>query len=138
MICLSLARVCVKCEGVSARFLTKSEYARRLWVQPAAVSNWVTRGKLSPPAIRPDGRINPVLADRQLGTRRGAGRPDATDNTAAAIGAFIAPGELPALAQALRLDRGQVSQAAGRWGQFLAGNPSAHTRRTEVQSRSIF
>jgi hypothetical protein len=99
---------------VSARLLTKSEYARRLGVQPAAVSNWVTRGRLSPRAIRPDGRINPVLADRQLGTRCGAGQPDAADDTAAAIGAFIAPGELPGLAQALRLDRGQIS-ALNRW-----------------------
>jgi hypothetical protein len=98
---------------VSARFLTKSEYARRLGVQPAAVSNWVTRGRLSPPAIRPDGRINPVLADRQLGTRRGAGRPDAADEMNGTIGAFVVIDELPALAAALRLDR-QVA-ALSRW-----------------------
>ena len=104
---------------MSATLLTKSEYARRCGVSPGAVGNWIARGKLTRPAIRRDGRINPVLADLQLGTR-GAGRPDAaadnimTGGDSYVIGAVIAPDQLPGLAQALRLDRGQVS-ALNRW-----------------------
>lgn len=47
--------------------LSKSGYANYRGVKPAAVSNWIARQKLTPPAVRPDGRIDRDLADRQIG-----------------------------------------------------------------------
>ena len=46
--------------------LTKSEYARRLGVSPSAVSNWISRRRLTTPAMRADGMIDAALADQQL------------------------------------------------------------------------
>jgi hypothetical protein len=46
--------------------LTKAAYASRLGVSAAAVSKLISRGKLCPPALRDDGKINPDIADRQL------------------------------------------------------------------------
>ena len=46
---------------------TKTEFARRLGVTGAAISMWIERGKLTAPALLPDGRIDPDLAEDQLG-----------------------------------------------------------------------
>ena len=47
--------------------LSKSAYARHRGISPAAISNFIARGKLTPPAVCPDGKIDPLLADAQLG-----------------------------------------------------------------------
>lgn len=61
-----------------AEVVTKSDYARRRGVRSHAVSMWISRGKLTAPALRDDGRIDVRQADRQLGVRidpvRRAGR----------------------------------------------------------------
>ena len=49
--------------------LTKGQFAAQLGVKPSAVSNYITRGKLSAPAVRPDGRIDASLAREQLAGR---------------------------------------------------------------------
>jgi hypothetical protein len=120
---------------MTGRLLTKSEYARRCGVKPGAVGNWIARGKLTRPAIRRDGRIDAEVADLQLADRRhdrsrppggpidhSPSRTDQERDHAEPIGAFVVVDELPALAQALRLDRGQVS-ALNRWfaGRRTAG-----------------
>jgi len=49
--------------------LSKSGYAKRCGVGQNAVSNWIKRGKLTPPALRSDGTIDVTLADEQLCAR---------------------------------------------------------------------
>lgn len=46
---------------------TKSEYARRIGRRPSAISNYIARQQLTPPAVRADGKIDAALADAQLG-----------------------------------------------------------------------
>lgn len=47
--------------------MSKSEYARHRGVTPAAISNFISRGRLTAPALRPDGLVDAELADQQLG-----------------------------------------------------------------------
>jgi hypothetical protein len=49
--------------------VTKSEFARRLDVDPAAVSLWISRQKLTAPALRDDGMLDVDLAVEQLRQR---------------------------------------------------------------------
>lgn len=49
--------------------MRKIDFAKRCGVTPAAVSQWISRGKLGPPALRRDGTIDVALADQQLGLR---------------------------------------------------------------------
>jgi hypothetical protein len=49
--------------------ITKSEFARRAGVEAAAVSAWISRGQLTPPALLEDGRIDVQLAGAQLRER---------------------------------------------------------------------
>jgi hypothetical protein len=92
---------------------------------------WIARNKLTAPALLPDGRIDVVLADEQLPVvaRRSPPEPrrrltirrddaevaDRSESDRKPI-AVIAPDELPHLAVALRLDRGQTA-ALNRWFQ---------------------
>jgi hypothetical protein len=46
---------------------TKTEFARLLGVDPAAVSNYIRRGKLTAPALTRNGRVNVKLGLAQLG-----------------------------------------------------------------------
>jgi hypothetical protein len=39
-------------------FVSKSEFARRMGVKPAAVTNWISRRRLTRPALRADGRVD--------------------------------------------------------------------------------
>ena len=41
-----------------AEILTKSEFAAKLGVNLSAVSNYIARGKLTAPALRPDGTVD--------------------------------------------------------------------------------
>jgi hypothetical protein len=50
----------------AGRVLTKSAYAERHGITTQAVSNWIRRGKLTPPALRKDGKIDVARADLQL------------------------------------------------------------------------
>jgi hypothetical protein len=50
-----------------SELLSKSGYAAARNVTPAAVTNWIARGKLTRPALRFDGKIDVDLADKQLG-----------------------------------------------------------------------
>ena len=50
-----------------AEILTKTQFAGVLGVNPAAVSNWIRRQRLTPPAVRADGRIDADAARAQLG-----------------------------------------------------------------------
>ena len=43
-------------------------------VKPSAVSNWISRGQLTAPALKPDGRIDAELARQQLGQTVPTGR----------------------------------------------------------------
>jgi hypothetical protein len=52
---------------VKSAVFTKSEYARRIGRRPSAISNYIARQQLTPPAVRADGRIDATLADAQLG-----------------------------------------------------------------------
>src|SRR5689334_7427626 len=49
--------------------LTKGQFAAQLGVKPSAISNYITRGKLTAPALRPDGKIDASLARQQLAGR---------------------------------------------------------------------
>jgi hypothetical protein len=46
--------------------MTKTEYAAHAGVNQSAVSNWIKRRHLTPPALRPDGMIDAGIADMQL------------------------------------------------------------------------
>ena len=46
--------------------VSKSEFARRVGNEPEAVSMWISRGKLTAPALRDDGLIDVDLAVEQL------------------------------------------------------------------------
>jgi hypothetical protein len=121
--------------------VSKSVYAAHRCVTAACVTNWIARQRLTPPALLPDGKIDVALADQMLPTvtRRAApaprrrpairrddagdlhpvdrlqGRPPgARHDREEPIGAFVVVDELPGLAAALKLDRGQVS-ALNRW-----------------------
>jgi hypothetical protein len=59
--------------------VSKSEYARRCSVTPAAVSLWLARGRLTAPAILADGSIDVELADAQLRERLDHARRQAPD-----------------------------------------------------------
>ena len=82
---------------MSGQIFTKSAYAKRIGVRPSAVSNYIARHKLTPPAIRPDGTIDAALADNQLDIRletvRRAGqmsqRPGLSDPPAARSSAAV-------------------------------------------------
>jgi hypothetical protein len=50
-----------------AEIKTKTEFAALLGVNPAAVSNYIRRQKLTAPAVTANGRINVELAMAQLG-----------------------------------------------------------------------
>jgi hypothetical protein len=50
-----------------AEILTKSGFAGRLGVNPAAISNLIRRQRLTSPALRADGKIDVEQALRQLG-----------------------------------------------------------------------
>jgi hypothetical protein len=52
----------------------KSEFSRLMHVKPSAVSNWISRGQLTAPALKPDGRIDIELARQQLGDTVDPGR----------------------------------------------------------------
>lgn len=54
--------------------VSKSELSRLMNVKPSAVSNWLARGQLTAPALRPDGRIDVDLARQQLGDTVDLGR----------------------------------------------------------------
>jgi hypothetical protein len=124
---------------MAAAVLSKSAYAAHRSVSAACVTNWITRRKLTAPALLPDGKIDVALADKQVlviarrspprprrrpAIRRdddadvhpveGRGRPPPGDRHEEPIGAFVVVDELPGLAQRLRLDRGQVA-ALSRW-----------------------
>ena len=64
---------------MSGEIFTKSGYARRIGVRPSAISNYIARRQLTPPAVRADGTIDAALADQQLDIRldtiRRASRP---------------------------------------------------------------
>jgi hypothetical protein len=49
-----------------ARVITRSAYAASQGVTPATVTRWVTRGRLTAPAVRADGMIDADYADEQL------------------------------------------------------------------------
>jgi hypothetical protein len=46
--------------------LSKSAYAAARGVAPSAISKWISRGKLTAPALRTDGKIDADAADAQL------------------------------------------------------------------------
>lgn len=50
-----------------AEIVTKTQFARLLGVNPAAVSNYIRRGRLTAPALRADGRVDVAAARAQLG-----------------------------------------------------------------------
>jgi len=50
-----------------SEIIAKIDYAKRRGVTASAVTNWIKRGKLTPPALTEDGRILVAVADRQLG-----------------------------------------------------------------------
>jgi hypothetical protein len=104
--------------------LSKSEYAARLYLSPAAVSAWAARQKLTLPELRPDGLIDVSHADAR-GRPRGAKDRAGSRAAAKAMGAIVAQPELPGLAQVPHLDRGQVS-ALNRW---FAGRRTHSERR---------
>ena len=54
--------------------VSKSEFSRLMHVKPSAVSNWISRGQLTAPALKPDGRIDAELARQQLGHTVDTGR----------------------------------------------------------------
>src|SRR5579885_972382 len=47
--------------------ITKSEFAAARGVDRSTISKWISRGRLTAPALTPDGRIDAEIADRQLG-----------------------------------------------------------------------
>lgn len=47
--------------------VSKAAYARHRGVSPAAISNFIARGRLTAPALTRDGLIDLPLADQQLG-----------------------------------------------------------------------
>jgi hypothetical protein len=51
------------------RIMRKGEYARYRSVDPCTVSLYIREGKLAAPAIRPDGLVDRVLADKMLAQR---------------------------------------------------------------------
>lgn len=53
----------------NSQLLTKAEFAAAMSVSAAAVSNWIKRGVLTAPALRPDGRINLEAGRRQVSER---------------------------------------------------------------------
>jgi hypothetical protein len=61
-------------------YLTKAAFGRRHGRAPSTVSRWIKTGKLTPPALRPDGLVNAQMGDRQLGLRLDVtrGRPTTT------------------------------------------------------------
>jgi hypothetical protein len=46
--------------------VTKAEFARRMGVKPAAVTNWITRRRLTPPALTADGRVDFAVGRAQI------------------------------------------------------------------------
>jgi hypothetical protein len=93
--------------------LSKSEFAVRRSVRPAAVSNWIVRGQLTAPAVRSDGKIDVALAEAQLAAREPHGNRGGSPLTKA-IGAYVGAADLPTLSQLLKLDRGQSAMLT-RW-----------------------
>jgi hypothetical protein len=73
-----------------SEIVSKSEFARRLDVDPAAVSAWISRKKLTAPALRDDGTIDVELAVEQLRERLEHARSD-TDLERAASALADAP-----------------------------------------------
>lgn len=138
------------------KILTKSAYARLRGVQGSAISNWIARGKLAPPAVTPDGRIVVEEADSQLGgpasvlePAAGAPLPDgalsdrARKNRAAAEIAELELAEKRRranvqagrylLTDQVRADRGRDLQrfiaALDNWVAMLAGELALDTQR---------
>jgi hypothetical protein len=62
---------------------TKSAFARRVGRSPARISQWQSEGRLVPPAVRPDGRIDVALALAQLEGLLAPGAPAANREPAA-------------------------------------------------------
>jgi hypothetical protein len=70
--------------------LTKTEFARRGGVEPAAESMWIARQHLTPPALLDDGRIDVDLAVEQLRDRLDHGRAAVNPDR------FLAPDDVDA------------------------------------------
>jgi hypothetical protein len=59
----------VKCEIGVSEVLSKLAFAAHRGVKPSAVTNWITRGRLKPPALLEGGKIDIELADQQLAAK---------------------------------------------------------------------
>lgn len=70
---------------------TKSEFAARIGKLPSAVSNYISRGKLTGLALTADGRINVEEALQQLGANVDPGRGNPAHLFAAAGDAAVLP-----------------------------------------------
>jgi hypothetical protein len=112
--------------------VSKAAYAARAGVSPSAVSRWISRGNLTPPALREDGTINPELADAQLAQTVAPRSRDRADRVSATtpelaraamlsmvFGSFEAE-FFPAAVQTLALSETQRGQLARCWFDFRA------------------
>ena len=79
--------------------LTKSEFARRGGVDPAAVSMWINREHLTPPALTEDGKIDVELAVGQLRERLDLARHTVD------LDRFLEPEPPPQSAAAMLIER---------------------------------
>jgi hypothetical protein len=63
-----------------AEYLTKAAFGRRHARAASTVSRWIKTGKLSPPALRPNGLVDAEMGDKQLALRLDMtrGRPPTT------------------------------------------------------------
>src|SRR5207248_3731103 len=117
-----------------AEILSKSEFAAKLGVNLSAVSNYIARGKLTAPALRPDGTVDLELAMRQLRTgldlarSTGLGAPGA----AAIVGPWQ-PIERPEELSEQRTHGAGARRLRRRRGR--AGTPEAQPRNRQVPRR---
>jgi hypothetical protein len=121
-----------------AEILTKSQFAALLAVNPAAVSNWIRRQRLTPPAVRADGKIDVDLARAQLGRTLDAGqraiRQPGADHGAPATGGADWSPSAQASTQLLRARALSASVAAERSRRELMAERSKYMLTAEAEA----
>ena len=134
--------------------VSKRDLAARLGVKPSAISNYIARGKLTPPALRSDGSLDVALAIKQLRGRldlaRQAGRGSPVGETLVARNApensaqrTLMRAKAVSAAVAAEQARRKLNEKTGKslpfpyikWRDYLADAAHTHSARKGHEER---